>query len=319
MIGKIIIIAGSGRSGTTWVQDSLAQSNDFRTIFEPLHPVGVPASSRYSNQYVDAKEDAPALKKFMDQVLSGQYPSIWMNYRIRPDRLNVFHVGIEKSIINLIKLFRHYRKYHLKGHNGIAVKFIRANLMLSWLARQYDYPILFVTRHPCAVIASRINLGGKDWASMKMLKQYQSNQDIVDLIKCEFGLNINQTFSTIQALTCVWCIENILPLQWARVAGYTVTSYESLLRNPETEWQYVTHGLGLPHAPDKSLLELPSQQASSGMRGARFTDSHLARWRKVLNADQIGEVSSVLELFSYAGYTVDSNMPTESYYKETRS
>jgi len=33
------LIAGSGRSGTTWVLDALADANDLRPVFEPLHPM----------------------------------------------------------------------------------------------------------------------------------------------------------------------------------------------------------------------------------------------------------------------------------------
>jgi hypothetical protein len=33
------VVAGYGRSGTTWVQDVLAISNELRPVFEPLHPL----------------------------------------------------------------------------------------------------------------------------------------------------------------------------------------------------------------------------------------------------------------------------------------
>jgi hypothetical protein len=311
MSNKTIIIAGSGRSGTTWVQDSLANANSLRTVFEPLHPVGVPASRRFSYKYFSAESDAPELKLFMDMVISGNYSSLWMNYRIRPDRFNFFSVGPSKAVCNLKKLAQHYKKYRLEKSNGNIIKFIRANLMLPWLARQYEVPILFITRHPCAVIASRLNLGGKDWASQQALDRYRSDPNVVKLIKDEFGVEISKPFSTVQALICVWCIENILPIRWRENAGYIITTYERLLSQPESEWGRIIHYLGLSHAPIRSMLEAPSQQVSKQMQGVTFTKSHIGKWRQTLTESQMEEVTSVLDQFSFSGYSVSHDLPLE--------
>jgi hypothetical protein len=309
MSSKTTIIAGSGRSGTTWVQDSLAEANGLRTVFEPLHPIGVPASRRFSYKYINADADIPELKEFMGKVLGGNYHSVWMNYRIRPDRFNCFRVGPSKAAFNVRKLVRHYWKYRSHQDSGLAVKFIRANLMLPWLARQYAYPIVLITRHPCAVIASRLKLGGEAWASRQALDRYRSDPSVVDLIKYQFGINISETFSVVEALTCVWCIENILPMQWAEEVGYVVSAYESLLTRPDQEWKRVIRALGLSHVPSKSLREAPSQQASAQMQSLTFTESHLDNWKQVLTTEQVNAVSSILELFSFSGYTVDNNLP----------
>ena len=159
---KTIIIAGSGRSGATWLQDRIAEANGLRTIFEPLHPVGVPEAGKFSFNYRDAAVDDPDLKKFMERVLTGNYRSLWMNYRIRPDRFNFFRVGISTAVFNARVLARNYKKYRVQGQHGLIIKFIRANLMLPWIIGQYDVKALLVTRHPCAVIASRLKLGGED-------------------------------------------------------------------------------------------------------------------------------------------------------------
>ena len=37
-MNDLLIIAGSGRSGTTWVLDAVAEANQLRTKFEPLGP-----------------------------------------------------------------------------------------------------------------------------------------------------------------------------------------------------------------------------------------------------------------------------------------
>ena len=81
------VIAGAGRSGTTWILDAIAEANQAKTIFEPLHPDGVSEAGRFCNRYVPEYSLNPALKGFMDNVFSGKLNSIWANYRMRPDRL----------------------------------------------------------------------------------------------------------------------------------------------------------------------------------------------------------------------------------------
>ena len=306
---KMVIIAGSGRSGTTWIQDSLADANGLRTIFEPLNPAGVPAAREFAYRYLVADADDRELKLFLDGVFSGTHRSLWANYRIRPSRFNFLRVGFSQAISNVRKLARHYRKYRDRGHEGVIVKFIRANLMLPWIVRQYRVPLLFVTRHPCAVIASRLKLGGSDWVSQHDLDRYRSAPDLVQLILDEFDVDINAAFSPIEALACVWCIENLLPVQWADDAGYMVTAYEKLLINDKDEWERVISGLGLSRVPESSHRVSPSQQVSKEMKEKTFSGTHLGRWRQILTDDQLNEILLVLDQFSCALYSVEKDFP----------
>ena len=306
-----IIIAGTGRSGTTWVQDSIAAANDLQTIFEPLHPKGVRAAKRFAYKYLDGHASNQDLSIFLEQVLSGNYGSLWMNYRIRPDRFNFFREGISNVIYNAQKFVHHYKKYRVKGQQGIVIKFIRANLMLPWLVHNYNIRVLYVTRHPCAVLASRLELGGEDWTGQLGLDRYRADPRVVQLVQAKFGVDIHESFSPIAALTAVWCIETLLPIKWSTEAGYMVTAYEKLLVERDGEWERVISGLGLKHVPQSSLLQLPSQQVSSEMRGKTFSKQHLGKWRQVLSAGQVKEISSVLDLFSCSIYSVKSDYPIE--------
>ena len=82
-----VIIAGSGRSGTTWVLDGLCTANGRRSIFEPLHPACVAGAGHIASQYVDHEAPRGDLKKFFDPLFSGSVNGIWIDYRVRTDRL----------------------------------------------------------------------------------------------------------------------------------------------------------------------------------------------------------------------------------------
>ena len=45
-----ILLAGSGRSGTTWVSDIMNYDNEYRYIFEPFHPRKVDFSKEFGHR-----------------------------------------------------------------------------------------------------------------------------------------------------------------------------------------------------------------------------------------------------------------------------
>ena len=61
----IRFIAGSGRSGTTWIQDALAAANGLRPVFEPLHPYLSDIGGRYAHRAMSADEEHAELKAFL--------------------------------------------------------------------------------------------------------------------------------------------------------------------------------------------------------------------------------------------------------------
>jgi len=308
-----VIIAGSGRSGTTWVQDSLAKANNMRTLFEPLHPIGVPRAAQFSHQYIPVDETSAELNKFFDQVFSGNMRSLWTNYRIRPDRFNPLKNSPITVYLHSKKSIKLLKQYAFKPElAGYVVKFIRANLMLSWLCHKYKKPAILIVRHPCAVIASRLRLAGADWGADKALQLYRDNQRIVNLVQDEFQIDLAKPMSTASALCAVWCIENVLPMRWADNNlgnNFAVFSYEALMVNPHEQWLNLTNHLGLDNAPDAKILGLPSQQVSPDMRDKSFTPEHIERWKKNLASDDIKDIAKTLEAFGSDYYSVDSALP----------
>lgn len=303
-----IIIAGSGRSGTTWVLDAIAKPNRLRTVFEPLHPVGVPSAKEFANRYVPDNAKEVDLKRFMDRVLSGQFRSIWTDYRVRPDRFR-FDKGFSVVKSNYKKLVVHYFRYLKKGSDGLVVKFIRANLMLGWIRANYDARILFIVRHPGAVIASKISLGGPDWTHTDLLKKYSQDERLLrDYLWRNRDL-VSSPLDPVQGHAIVWCIENAIPLQYAHKNGYCVAFYEDLILNPEQEWQRVITGLGLQNMPEKDMLALPSQQVSKTMRNKRFDADQIGRWMSFFSQEQLAEIDRTLKIFSISSYSAFDPVP----------
>lgn len=313
------MIAGSGRSGTTWVLDSIAEPNGLRTVFEPLHSQAVSGASPYANCYVPPNFENKALKEFIELVFSGKLQSIWANYRIRPDRIkpsaSIFSNLLEtKKFINQYKkLASNYFYYNKFKSDTLAVKFIRANLMLGWLEKNFDIRLLFVVRHPCAVLASVLKIG-KGWDD-KALFVYRNDEDLIRDYLYKYESFLAAPLTKIETHTAIWCIENTLPLLQNGESKKTVVSYENLLLNGEREWQKVINNLKLSNTPSTHYLAKPSQQASLEMRGKKFDEKQISKWKEYFSSEDLKKIQKVLDVFEVTIYNAFDVFSTSSIYK----
>jgi hypothetical protein len=317
-VNEAIIIAGSGRSGTTWVLDTLARSNGLRTIFEPLHPIVGQTAAKFAYRYIRVDANESALKDFMDGVFTGRLHNLWVNYRIRKDRLKptvAMLMSFHESYMLYVryrKLLRHIFRYPHQRSNRVIVKCIRANLMLGWLYRQYHSKILFIMRHPGAVLESKMRLeaqGWDDWNVKPLLARYARDTQLVEDIPSEFQRMLKSVSNPVAEHTLVWCIENSLPLRDATKRNYCLVYYEHLLLHPEREWKRIIDTLGLPMQPDEELLKLPSQQTSFEKRHSVFDRERIGQWMACLSKDELLEINTVLEAFAMAEYDAFDPLP----------
>ena len=312
------IVCGSGRSGTTWLLDVLAEANGLRTIFEPLHPVAVPGAARHAYRCVPGDAVDEGLYEFFEDVFGGHLYSIWSDYRVRPDRLisdlgGILSLdGLKRCCGRWVKLAKHYRKYHPLVRNPASItKLIRANLMLGWLRRNFDARIAFLVRHPAAVVESKVRLGGDDWCATAMLSRYRSDESFMDVFGNRYSwlLDHISELSDIEAHGGVWCIENQAPLEQAKEHGYEVLFYERLAEMVEAEWDKAVIELGLDKKPDEKALRVPSEQTRSHLKRKVFDSAQHSTWVQRIGVSELRELEHVLKKAEVSAYTVDHPLP----------
>ncbi len=119
-----VIVAGSGRSGTTWVAELLAAMDGGKIVFEPFH-AKVPIGNMFAHSYLRPGEQCEPLKRFWLVCLNGQMRHRWV---------------------------RHIQQGENPTGPSVIVKAIRANLMLAWVRSVYPtVPVLYLIRDPRAV------------------------------------------------------------------------------------------------------------------------------------------------------------------------
>lgn len=266
-LGHSIIIAGTGRSGTTWLADIVGSQAPCRVMFEPFNSRMVEEFAGFEYfQYLRPGDRDEGLQNFAHKVLSGQIRHHWI------DR----HVGV------LLPRFR-------------VIKEIRACLFLRWLHEQFpEIPILFLIRHPCAVVASRLQLR---WATDGDIEPFLNQPKLVDDHLREYLPLIRNASTEEEKHAVVWCVSNLIPLRQFVDIGLNVVFYEELCRRPEREIPRVFGMLGW-HAKWSALRAAERPSSTARDFSALVTgEDPVKRWRSVLSVSQIARISEVVNRF----------------------
>ena len=269
-----IVICGSIRSGSTWLAEIVSSMEGHVQLFEPLHPEYVGDVKKIMperNWFVESDRDWPEGQSFFNKVLSGKLVNPWI-----------------LSQVPFAKMF---------GAKRLVVKFVRANLMLGWLARQpgVRMPIL-VMRHPCAIIASQLNKG---WPPSKEILLGNRYFDAWPELKQKC-----QSLSKPEEIAALaWCLRYHAPLNSPAPQPFILVSYEALVRRGEQELRRIFDAWQMPLS-EKSIasLNLPSDTSESDSFIVQGKDP-LAGWKSKLTGEQINNILNVLNIFGLTFYS----------------
>jgi hypothetical protein len=309
------LILGSGRSGTTWVLDCLADANELRPIFEPLHPSESAVAEQYAYQILAAGETDQALERYFLDLAAGAVRSRWIDYR-GPNGILFPHPSRFLSWRFMKAWVREWRKYlddrealrPATKRSQTLIKCIRANLIAGWLSRSLGFRTVLIVRHPCAVVESQFRLR-RIWDPKAVLERYRANRKLHELTGERYVKPLNSDLSTVQALTLNWIIENQWPVERSREDGYSVVFYEDLVLNPGSTWRRLCNSLELANVPDPALLQKPSQQAALKSTDHKKEMSG-PRWRTGLTPEQLDSIQDMLDATNCSIYRTDTVEPT---------
>jgi hypothetical protein len=198
-----VFLAGSARSGTTWVSDMINYRNEYRFVFEPFHPGKVRACKNFRRkQYLRPDDRREEYLGSAKTILTGDLRNFWT------DRFNRRLVARRRLI-----------------------KDIRANLLLGWMRANFPgMPMILLLRHPCAVAASRIALGWRD-----NLSETMEQEDLVEDFLLPVEAEIRAARYAFERHVFSWCIENYVPLKQFGPGELQLSFYERFLAHPEVE------------------------------------------------------------------------------------
>jgi hypothetical protein len=266
-LGKSILVVGSARSGTTWLANIIASQGKSRIMFEPFNPNLVPEYSKFNYfQYMRSDEYDQDLYDYCRKVFTGKIRNAWIDREIQ----------------------------HLHPQNRV-IKCIRSSLMLRWLDIQFpDVPKLFIIRHPCAVVLSRMKLG---WATDDDIGHFLSQPKLIsDFLEDKIEV-IAKADSDEEKHAVIWCVTNLVPIRQFHSNKLNLVRYEKLVINPDEVIPMIFHILGLPFNDQIfSYMKRPSstsKNTSAILIGKNITE----QWKDELSSQQIDKIFSIVEEF----------------------
>jgi LPS sulfotransferase NodH len=224
-----VLVAGSPRSGTTWLGDIVAGLTHRPLLHEPTHAHKLPemrdGHGWNGRPFREPGVADPDLAADLERVLTGSYlgPGVVTRSR-RVDG-------------------------HLWARRPLATKVIDTNLLLPWIAGELPWlKIVHIIRHPLEVVASQEARTESVWSRQSHLpRSYQA------LFAAHPEYEAPTEFATVaECLVTGWAIEHAwLRDRDADLSGILRVRYEDLRADLVGEAERINAHLGLP-APTKA-------------------------------------------------------------------
>ncbi len=265
-IQSVQLIIGSARSGTTWLQESLARTTGYSVVFEPFRWGSDPLLPRRGvlDGFWEAGSnlDDPEMEIYVRAVFEGRRLSRWSGSRTT-------------------------LRAHLRAR-GLVVKAIRANRSAGWIATNFpDTKRFAVVRDPLTTVGSMLNSPGAwhSWEPEQIARMtFGGSRAAREALK-------SASPSRAALLTAWWWVETRALLTETQTSDvfHAAFRYEDLVRRTEDAIGRLALATGLPESQLAAKLSEPSSTANGKSQAtlSRLQSPNLAR-------DDLGEVLRAL-------------------------
>jgi hypothetical protein len=279
-----VLLAGVGRSGTTWLSDIINYDGEYRYMHEPFHPYRVRLVRDFHYiQYLRPENRNPRYLEPAKALLSGRLRNRWTD----SDNNTIF---ARKRLI----------------------KDIRANLLLKWIHSNFpEIPIILLFRHPCAVANSWLKLGwGKEDLGIRTdIEVCLSQEELMEDFLGPFRMNIDNAESEFEQHVFFWCMQYYVPLKQFKHGEIHLCFYENLCENPHEEIERLF--VFLSRRFSKKVLctlrtpSTVSRKDSAIVKGTSLIDS----WRTHITDQDLEKALDILSIFGLDEIYSDDSMP----------
>ncbi len=273
-----VFISGSIRSGTTWLSELLCTQKDYCLLFEPTSTdlwnlqLNVPAS--YWRESIGPDSNWPEGEELFAKLFKGGFAP--------PNAL------ILNSPLDLIRC------------NSLIIKCVGTNMLLPWLAARFQIRgMIFILRHPCAVVNS-VKKHRKIPQQIPIRRQRYIEKNLPHLASYIQNLRTEE-----EILAVTWCCDHYAPLKYRRNDTWIQVSYEKLVLEGQKELKRIYNALGF-----SETVETRANLRSNSLTTHKWTVDHslasveerLGNWKRTLNGDAVKRILSVVETFGIQGF-----------------
>jgi Sulfotransferase family len=263
-----VLLAGSGRSGTTWLADVVNYDNAYRYMGEPFTREHVNAVKHFARlQYIRPEESGDEYFEAVRAILEGRIRSPWAD-------------NSNRRLVSRKRL----------------IKDDRCTLMLAWMIRRFlGMPVVFIRRHPLAVAYSRIR---SNWRVRNREVYFGQSELMADHLGPFRDLMTSQR-SELEGHVVDWCVENLVPHRHLRAHDACFVDYEALVADRESEFKRIFTYIGKPF--DARAIERSKRLSVTTFLGRdgpkRKASRDMRLWREVLGNAEISSAMEIVKRF----------------------
>jgi hypothetical protein len=275
-----VVLTSSSRSGSTWLADMLSYSLQIQQVFEPLHPkynVTIRQLTGFdqrldhiSSFYLPAGGRFPAWDRLLAGVLTGQIRNAWT------DAVPV-----------------------VESPQGYLIKMIRASLMLGYLYDHFQPKLIYLVRHPCAVVNSRLKVC---WVAnaQALLKQ----EELVEDYLRPWVADIERETDPVGSHALWWAVENMVAQRELSTRPHYRVFYETLMLDTMLEIKRIADYVGLEiYDLSKAMIESPSRTSRRVEADALIAP--LLSWQEELTSEDQRRVLDWVDRLGIPWYGMD--------------
>lgn len=294
-IKNTILLAGTPRSGTTWLMEILRTLPGYVSLFEPVNPIFFPESYKAgfkARKYLSADAKWPEGKEYLEKAFTGKTYTRVPLYQLNPEMFMNRFFG-----------------------NKLIVKAIGLNRVLPWIAKNIELrTIFFIIRHPCAVVSSQLKTGycGYHLESEPYSDIFPKIENVLE--EAAEIPNLDDTIldklkkikTKEEILSTIWCLDNYVPLYCKKPYPWNFIIYEKMILEGENAVEELFYKIGEKTIPKSAIekLNIPSMLAPRDeLKIVKDSNKQLSKWKKTLNQQQIENILSVVKDFGLDFYS----------------
>lgn len=283
--GRPVAIIGNGRSGTSWIGETVGSAPGVVYYREPCHPqVRYRRDDTVWSRYVPPDGTDVDFESCLDRAFRGGYVG-------DPD--------LEPAL----------REVRRAGDYRVVVKEVAAFLSAEWLCRRYDPLVVLALRHPCPSVMSVHRLGLVE-PERRRFAEMLANPALREGVLAEFIPHLEQLRDPLEVSAGIWALKNHVALDVAARRGdwIQVTYEEACLRPLETfRGLFEKLGLEWTAAVEAGVVESTSTAEEGPHATSKISSRQVDAWRARMSDEEKAKVRRAVEPFGFPFYNRDED------------
>lgn len=283
-----IFVTGNGRSGTSWIGQTLGYAPGVMYFREPCHPAlhghSGEAADRIWSKYVPPAGHGDYFERSLSRAFAGELGN-----------------GSRTRLGDAPRRLLHPPR--------VVVKEVAAFLSLDWVWRRWQPDVLIIVRHPCAYVSSVQQLG-QDQAELERFSALRANEDIQGHLSDALAAHLRNISDPLEATAASWAIRHHINLRLKPSRPpWHVVRYEDLAADPAAQFRGLFERFGLTF--DETVAARIEENTTSAAPGpfttSRVSASRIDSWRRKLDPGQVDRVRHVVEPFGLPVYAQEED------------